>query len=448
MSEVLQGNIATYILKQSGVLLLGVLMMASFMLIDVYFISQLGSEALTAISYATPVMTLLVSMLLGVGAGMVVVVSNAVGRNKATYLHSLIISCLTFAICFGILMWGALVLGDRFLFVQLGARKAVLTQLLQYFEVLIPGMFFLCLLVAVTSLARALGNHKLLTYTMLLLVSINALLDPLLIFGYLGFPRLGIAGAAWATTIAVFISMWLPLPYLWNSLKVNNNINWKKIQAFRWKPVVVMAFPIALTNVMVPLGNTLFVKLLSHFGNAAVSAYGAGSRIDMLVVLSFTSLTAVLAPFIGQNLGAEKTQRAQKGLQYGITYAFVLGLIAAALIGLFKENISSIFATDPATFSALNNYLAIVPWGYAVNGFVMISLTVLNVYQRPWWATALGLSHLFLFYLPIAYAAVLMDSFDAILAAYPVSHLLATILSYILVNKVSAVKMLEVEVSG
>ncbi|WPP51650.1 MATE family efflux transporter [Catalinimonas niigatensis] len=448
MSEVLQGNIAKYILRQSGVLLLGVLMMASFMLIDVYFISQLGSRSLTAVSYATPVMTLLVSMLLGVGAGMVVVVANAAGGNDHKKLHSLLISCISFAFIFGLMLWIILFMGSRNLFVQLGARKEVLTQLMQYFEIMIPGMFFLCLLVAVTSLARALGNHKLLTYTMLLLVIINALLDPLLIFGYAGFPRLGIAGAAWATTIAIFISMWLPVPYLWKALKRYKHTDWSFARIFRWRPIVAMAFPIALTNVLVPLGNTLFVKLLSHFGNAAVSAYGAGSRVDMLAIFSFTSLTAVLAPFIGQNLGAEERTRAHKGLQYGITYAFILGLLAAVFISVFREHISRIFATDAATFRALNDYLKIVPWGYAMNGFVMISLTVLNVYQRPWLAMGLALCHLFLFYLPIAYGAMLMNSFDGILAAYPISHLLATLLSYVILNKVSSRKMLELEFSG
>lgn len=448
MTEVLQGNIAKYILRQSGILLLGVLLMASFMLIDVYFISQLGSQPLTAVSYATPVMTLLVSMLLGIGAGIVVVVANAAGRNRPQKLHSLMISCISFALCFGVLMWILLLLGSRSLFVQLGARKEVLTQLMLYFEVMIPGLFFLCVLVGVTSLARALGNHKLLTCTMLLLVLINALLDPLLIFGYAGFPELGIAGAAWATSIAIFISMWLPVPYLWKELKKYKNVQWQWSQVFRWRSIIAMAFPIALTNILVPLGNTLFVKLLSHFGNAAVAAYGAGSRIDMLVILSFTSLTAVLAPFIGQNLGAENRARAHKGLQYGVTYAFVLGLIAAVLISLFRAHISSIFATNPATFKALNDYLRIVPWGYAVNGFVMISLTVLNVYHRPWWATALAVCHLFLFYLPIAYGAVLINSFDSILAAYPLSYLLVAMLAYLMINRLSSVKMLEVEVSG
>lgn len=448
MSEVLQGNIATYILRQSGVLLLGVLMMASFMLIDVYFISQLGSQSLTAVSYATPVMTLLVSMLLGVGAGMVVVVANAAGGKDHKRLYSLIMSCISFALFFGLLMWMLMFLTSRSLFIELGARREVLDQLMRYFEITIPGLFFLCMLVALTSLARALGNHKLLTYTMLVLVLINALLDPLLIFGYAGLPKLGIAGAAWATTIAIFVSMWLPVPYLWKELKKHKHLSWRSAKVFQWQPIVAMAFPIALTNILVPLGNTVFVKLLSHFGNAAVSAYGAGSRVDMLVILAFTSLTAVLAPFIGQNLGAENKVRAHKGLQYGITYAFLLGLVAALLISMFRGSISNVFATDQDTFAALNNYLSIIPWGYAVNGFVMISLTVLNVYQRPWLAMGLAACHLFLFYLPIAYGAVLINSFDGILAAYPISHLLITLLSYVIINRVSAVKMVEVEVSG
>jgi len=448
MSEVLQGNISSYILKQSGILLLGVLLLASFMLIDVYFISQLGSDSLAAVSYATPVMSLLVSLLLGMGAGMVVVVSNAAGSNNLFLLRQYLTSSVSLSLLVGFFLLVALVSGSAFLFGQLGADGEVLTQLLAYFDVLSLGMFFLSLLVCVTSLARALGNHKLLTYTMLLLVVVNATLDPLLIFGYWGFPRLGIAGAAWATTLAIFVSMWLPLPFLWKELRKSRNSGWRLGFFFHWKRIMAMAFPIVLANGLVPLGNTVFVRLLSEFGDATVAAYGAGSRIDMLVILSFTSLTAVMAPFIGQNLGAGEQDRAYRGFRYGVVYAVFFGFVAAGAAFLFHDNISHVFATNASVFRSLSDYLLIVPWGYAANGFVMISLTTLNVHQRPWWATGVALGHLFLFYLPIAYGATLAGSYYGVLSAYPVSHFLAASVAYYMLHRVESFKMMKLEVSG
>jgi Na+-driven multidrug efflux pump len=118
------------------------------------------------------------------------------------------------------------------------------------------------------------------------------------------------------------------------------------------------------------------------------------------------------------------------------------------LAGLFNENISQAFSADRPVFVALADYLSIVPWGYAANGFVMISLTVLNVYQKPWWATGLALCHLFLFYLPIAYGAAEAKSFYAILSAYPLSHLLAAGVAYLLLNKLRSFKLMKVGVSG
>lgn len=448
MSEVLHGNISKHILKQSGILLMGVLMLASFMLIDVYFISQLGSDSLAAVSYATPVMSLLVSLLLGMGAGMVVVVSNAAGSNNHFQLKQYLSSSLSLSLLAGLLLLLILFSGSAYLFRQLGAEGEVLEQLLAYFEVLSLGMFFLSLLVCVTSLARALGNHKLLTYTMLLLVVVNAALDPLLIFGYWGFPRMGIAGAAWATTLAIFVSMWLPLPHLWKELSKSRHSGWELASFFHWKRIMAMAFPIILANGLVPLGNTVFVRLLSEFGDATVAAYGAGSRIDMLVILSFTSLTAVLAPFVGQNLGAGNYDRAYQGFRYGVIYAIIFGLGAALAATWFNEDISRVFATDQPVFQALADYLSIVPWGYAANGFVMISLTTLNVHQRPWWATGVALGHLFLFYLPIAYGATLAGSFYGVLTAYPFSHILAAALAYYLLQRVESFKMMKLEVSG
>lgn len=447
MSQVLKGNISSYILKQSAVLLLGVLLMASFMLIDVYFISQLGSEALAAVSYATPIMSLLVSLLLGIGAGIVVVVSNTAGGGNSPRLHKVLISSFSFSLLFGFLLLFALVLGSEYLFRSLGAEGVVLEQLLAYFDVLSMGMFFLCLLVAFTSLARALGNHKLLTYTMLVLVAVNALLDPLLIFGYLGFPQLGIAGAAWATTIAIMLSMWVPVPYLLQQFPRQAK-SWKVRDFMEWRQIMAMAFPIALANMLVPLGNTFFVRMLSTFGDDAVAAYGAGSRIDMLVIFSFTALTAVLAPFVGQNLGAGQPERAQKGVNSGLSYVFLLGVVAALLATFYRGEISAVFATEDTVGTALGDYLSIVPWGYAANGFVMVSLTVINVYQKPWWATSLAICHICLFYLPLTYMASELHSFEGVLAAYPVSHMMAAGVSYYLLSKLRSHKMMEVEFSG
>jgi putative MATE family efflux protein len=448
MSDILQGNISSHLLKQSGILLLGVLLLASFMLIDVYFIGQLGSDALAAVSYATPVMSLLVSLLLGMGAGMVVVVSNAAGSDNLFLLRQYLTSSVSLSLLVGFLLLVALVSGSAFLFGQLGADGEVLTQLLAYFEVLSLGMFFLSLLVCVTSLARALGNHKLLTYTMLLLVVVNATLDPLLIFGYWGFPRLGIAGAAWATTSAIFVSMWLPLPYLWKELRKSSDSGWQLGFFFHWKRIMAMAFPIVLANGLVPLGNTVFVRLLSEFGDATVAAYGAGSRVDTLVILSFTSLTAVLAPFIGQNLGVGEYDRAYRGFRYGVSYALLFGFMVAGVAFLFHENISGVFATDASVFRSLSDYLLIVPWGYAANGFVMISLTTLNVHHRPWWATGIALGHLFLFYLPIAYGATLAGSYYGVLSAYPVSHFLAASIAYYMLQRVKSFRRMKLEVYG
>jgi putative MATE family efflux protein len=438
MSAVLQGKISTYLLKQAGILLLGVLLLASFMLVDVYFISQLGGNALAAVSYATPVMTLLVSLLLGIGAGMVVVVSRAAGRKEPSELRTLTLSCLSFAVFVGLLLWIVVFLGGEMLFYQLGARGEVLGLLIDYFEVITIGLSLLAMLVAVTSIARALGNNQLLTVTMLLLVVTNAILDPLLIFGYWGLPKLGISGAAWATGIAIFVSMWVPVPYLWRAFGALPAIRLDLAGFLRWKSIVKLALPIALTNVLVPLGNTVFVRLLSSYGDHTVAAYGAGSRVDMLVIFSFTSLTAVMAPFIGQNLGANKQHRAYLGFRYSVYYALGFGLLAACLITLFRAEVSSIFATNPAIFEALQRYLLIVPWGYAMNGYLMISITTLNVYHRPWLATVLALCQLFLFFLPIAYGATLVNSYLLILMAYPLSHILASIVSYRILDKLLA----------
>lgn len=446
MSSVLKGNISSYIVQQSAILMLGVIMLGSFILVDVYFISQLGSQALTAVSYTTPIVSLIVSMLLGLGAGIVVVLSNVVGTQDPQKLRAYLLSAFSLALLTGTVLMMACRIGGRALFEAIGAKSEVLTSILDYFNVLSGSVFFLSMLVYTTSVARSLGNNALLTYAMATLVAINAILDPILIFGYLGFPPLGISGAAWATTVAVFVSMWVPVPFMYRRLKGVVRM-WRISHFLRWRYILSLALPIVLANGLVPLGNIFFVRLLSSFGDAAVAAYGAGSRIDMLVIFAFTSVTAVLVPFVGQNLGAGQYDRARAGTRFSFGFVLTMGGVAACVTALFGHDVSLLFAKQTATHRALTEYLLVVPWGYAFNGLVMISLALLNVYQKPWWATSLAVFHLFGIYLPFAYGATLSQSYIGILLAYPVSHLVASAASFVLLSRLTSSKMV-MEVSG
>jgi Na+-driven multidrug efflux pump len=132
----------------------------------------------------------------------------------------------------------------------------------------------------------------------------------------------------------------------------------------------------------------------------------------------------------------------------GLSYVFLLGVVAALLATFYRGEISAVFATEDTVGTALGDYLSIVPWGYAANGFVMVSLTVINVYQKPWWATSLAICHICLFYLPLTYMASELHSFEGVLAAYPVSHMMAAGVSYYLLSRLRSHKMMEVEFSG
>ena len=200
--NLIEGSIQESMIRMTTPMIIGMLMLFSFSLIDTWFISFLGTESLTAISFTFPVTFTVMSLAIGLGIGASAVVANYLGASQfekakeaATVINyiSLAMACLIVVICWTLM--------DE-LFVLIGASQRLMPLIREYMTIWFPGSVLIVCIMTGNSLLRAHGDTKTPSILMAAAGLINATLDPFLIFGLGPFPELGIQGAAWATIIS------------------------------------------------------------------------------------------------------------------------------------------------------------------------------------------------------------------------------------------------------
>ncbi|RMG54924.1 MAG: MATE family efflux transporter [Bacteroidetes bacterium] len=432
---VLRGPILPYLLRHSLRLFAGLLALASLSLVDVYFIGRLGPDPLTAVGFTTPVFLFGVNVLLSLGTGLTAILAQTIGRQAPVappFWGGLSLSVLTGSI---LSLLGYL-LHDR-LFGWLGASEVHLPLLREYMWALYPAFLPMALVLHLLGLVRAYGYTRLPMLVMLLIVGANLLLDPLLILGWGPFPGLGLRGAALATGLAIGLGLIVAMiggRAWWPAGGLRAWLTPGHIDA-DWGEILYIAGPAALTRVLLPFAGATVTGLLARYGAPVVAAYGIGFRVDLTLLMFMIALSSVLSPFVSQNYGAGQLLRLRQGLQHGALLALAYGLGIGMIVALSGYALGRLFTQDPNILSAFATYCFLVPWGYAFNGLLMLATGALHAISRPWHATAAVVSHLLLLYLPLAALGHALGYFEAILLAYPLSHLLGSGLSWYLLQR-------------
>ncbi|MDG2932321.1 MATE family efflux transporter, partial [Vibrio parahaemolyticus] len=291
--------------KMTVPMTMGMIAILMFNLVDTFFISLLGTQALAAISYTFPVTFAVNCITMGIGMGLSTNIGRLLGQGHAPQAarfttHGLLLAVLLVAIASSI---GFTTIAPLFRF--LGASDDLIPLIEQYMQVWYLTIPLLVIPMAGNSAIRATGDTKTPAKVMMLAGLINGMLDPLLIFGYGPFPELGIQGAAIASAFSWLGALCGSFYVLVKREKLLAQPQWALLKQ-DWQQTLRIGTPAALSNAMNPLSGAILMMLLSNHGTAAVAAYGAAQRIESILILVLMSLTSALTPFMAQNLGAKQ----------------------------------------------------------------------------------------------------------------------------------------------
>ncbi|WP_289118087.1 MATE family efflux transporter [uncultured Idiomarina sp.] len=385
---------------------IGMLSVVGFNLVDTFFIAQLGVEELAAISFSPTIIFSLSSLTIGLGIGLSVVISKATDKNMeserqkiCTYsiLLSLIFSCL-----FAVL--GAATIDP--VFSLLGASGAVLEHVNNYMLVWYLSMPLLVLPIVGNSAIRGIGNAKFPAMIMLFSSVMNLILDPILIFGLGPIEGMGIVGAAWASMVARLVSTLVAVYYLYHKVNLLTlSFSPMKEIWLVWQKVLRIAIPVGATRILTPLSMGGVTMIVAQHGDAAVAAFGVGSRIESVSMIFVTGLSVVIGPFIGQNLSNGLFDRIEASTNYGIKFCIIWGVFNALFFVVFAEHIGALFSDNSQVIEYSAFYMYIIPISLIGLACQIIASSICNPLGKPFIALKLSMIRMWAFCIPFVLIA-------------------------------------------
>lgn len=421
--------------------LIGILTVLGFSLVDTFFISQLGTQSLAAISFTFPVTLVVTSIAVGIGAGVSTQLGRLIGSGQVPKAKVFLFDALILTL--GLISLLALVASLLMapLFSLLGANVAVLPLIYDYMSYWYLGCPLLVLLMVGNQGLRATGDTRSPAMIMMLAALVNLVLDPLLIFGLGPFPRLEIQGAAIASIIAWLVACSLSgyLLIIQRKLLSFSQFTLGRMRA-HWQELAHIARPAALMNLINPVANGILMAMLARLDHGAVAAFGAGLRLESLLLIVVMALSSSLMPFIAQNLGASQPQRAKAALLLSLRFILVFQLLLYIPLYFFSADIAGLFSQDPQVIEWLSFYILVLPLAYGPLGIVILMATSLNAYYRPMSSLVINLCRLVLIMLPLAALGSYLGGVKGLLLALPITNTLMGLACYILATKISEPK--------
>ena len=399
-----QGHVGHSVIVLAIPMVLEMCMESLFAVVDVFFVSKLGADAVAAVGLTEGMLTIVYSVAMGLGIGATAVVSRRIGEKDADGAAVAAVQ----VIALGVLLSMAIgVFGNLFarpLLALMGAESGVLGEPARYATIMLTGCGSVVLLFLNNAIFRAAGDATVAMRVLWFANGINIVLDPVLIFGFGPIPAMGVGGAAVATTIgrstAVLVQIWLlvrgsgRIQIRWRHVRLAPDVMWSVCR-------------ISGTGMLQILVDTtswvVLVRVISAFGSPAVAGYTIGIRTVLFAILPAWGLANAAATMVGQALGAHKPERAAEAVWTACRYNlwFLSGI--GALFVIFAPQIVAIYTSDPAIVPGAIACLRIVSLGFPLFAYGMVLTQAFNGAGDAWTPMWINVACFWAWQVPLAY---------------------------------------------
>ena len=357
----------------------GTLFQTLYNIVDTFFAGKISPEALSALAKSFPIYFILIASSIGITVAGTSLIGNSIGeknqKKASTYFSQLIIFSLILTL---FITYIGLTYSDN-VFILMGSSEEVKNLGLDYTNIIFYGSFLFILVVALNSLLHAEGDTKTYRNALIIAFLLNIFLNPILIFGFWFIPAFGMKGIGIATLIAQLVSLIIIFNKVLKSrlikdLIINNFI--PKIYYF--KNIFFQSMPIIISICGYSVASAIVFKYAGLSGEYAAAGYGAGTRIEQVVLLPILGINTAIITIIAQNFGAKNILRIKQTYITAIKYAFIIMIISSLFVYLLAEIITGLFSNDLNVIEFGKLYLQIsafvlpaYPIFFLSNGFFM-----------------------------------------------------------------------------
>ena len=365
MAKLVREPVYKTIFKMALPMLAGTFALNAYNLTDTWFVSRLGTQALAAMSFTFPVVLFLRFVMNGLGMGTMALIAHALGGQDKDTAARLTTHGIFLTILFSLFITIGGIATITPLFEALGAAGKILHLTEQFMQIWYCGVPVMFVQLLLGSVIMGSGNTKAASFLMVSGTLINCVLDPIMIYGFLSFPSMGLRGAALATVLSqgfVLVAA-LYLAHVRYRLISFHPHSMREITA-SWNRILHIGIPSILSSILTPISSAVIIAIVAWFGNSAVAACGVASRIEMFAFMIPMTVGMSLVPFVAQNYGAERIDRIRTARKGTMIFAIVFGLLAAGLFFLSVRSMAGLFSDEPEVIEILVKYVFTTCIGY------------------------------------------------------------------------------------
>jgi len=419
-------------------IMISMLVQALYNIVDSIFVARYDPNALTAVSLVYPIQILMIALATGLGTGINSLISRKLGEKRPKEALQAARNGIFLELS-GSALFVVIGLFLSEVFMGMFTHDPVLRALgTTYLSIVCTASFGLFVSITFERMMQATGNTMLSMITQLVGAVTNIILDPILIFGLCGLPRMGIAGAAWATVIGQVLGMFLG--FVLNQRK-NPELR-LTLQGFRIdgriiRDILAVGLP---SSVMASIGsvlNVLMNLILIAYGNAAVSVLGVYFKLQSFVFMPVFGLSNGLVPIVGYNFGARLIRRVYGAMKVALIYAMTIMAVGTAAFMLIPETLMGLFESEGA--SELTEIGVIALRTISIN-FILaaIGITLSTVFQavgRGSYSLIMSLCRQLIVLLPAAWLLSKLGGLNAIWWSFPIAEAVSLIICLLLFRK-------------
>lgn len=404
-------------------MIISMIVQALYNIVDSMFVAQLSENALSAVSLAFPVQNLMIAVGAGTGVGVNALLSKSLGEKNLSMVNKaanngIFLSAVSFLV-FAVL--GGTLSG---VFFQLQTTDTeIISYGVSYLMICCVGSFGMFFQFGFERLLQSTGRTFYTMITQGVGAIINIILDPIMIFGLLGFPKMGVAGAALATVIGQIVAAGLAVFF---NLRKNEEIK-LSIRGFRpngnaIKKIYAVGIP---STLMGSIGSVMVFgmnQILIAFTSTATAVFGIYFKLQSFIFMPVFGLNNGMVPIISYNYGARKKKRIMQTIRLSVCYAVGMMLIGLLAFWVFTGPLLSIFNASPTLLEIGIPALRIISLSFLFAGFCIITLSVCQALGKGFLSLSVSVIRQLVIVLPVAYLLSKIG-LGAVWWAFPIAEL-------------------------
>lgn len=418
------------LLSMAVPMMISMLVQALYNIVDSIFVSRICEDALTAVSMAFPWQNIVIAIAVGFGVGINALLSRALGQKNAERVNQVAINGLLLALLSYLLVLVAGLIGIRAYMRTQTDIETIVNYGITYLNICILCSFGVFVEITFERFLQATGRTVYSMITQLTGAITNIILDPILIFGLLGFPKLGIAGAAWATVIGQCVGavVAVTLNHFKNP-EVHLRLRHIRPNGRLMGEITAISIPSIIMSCISSLTCFVMNMILIAYSSTAVAVFGVYFKLQSFVFMPVFGLNNGMVPIIAYNYGAQKPERIHKTIRLGMAYAVAIMAVGLLVFQLIPKELLLMFDASDAMLEIGAPALRIMSLAFVFAGVGIASSSACQAFGYSVYSMLISIARQIVVLIPAAYLLSLSGVLRSIWFAFPIAEIASLILS-------------------